>query len=338
MDIKNNVMRDSFYFKLRRFLGMRFIAMKVLVNEYFLLARHMGSTTNLYNNQKKLRARLIMNAHSIEKGLSLKNIRLGYGKAKILLLLKDVTHYYELFKDDDILIFCLSIIDEYIKYNKENEVIDNDIIKAYTDAKAMLKISLDDSVYLRGGSFKTSREKIHCFGKIDYENFIKNRHSIRNFTGNDIDFDLVYKALELAEYTPSACNRQPWGNHVFVDKEKISKVLELQGGANQFKDDLSCVILVTSKYSSFFGYEHHQPYVNGGLYAMNLMLALHSLGLGTTPLNMGVSLKKLKGLEKLCNLEKDEVPILMIGVGEIAEELFIATSGRFSYKEYTKKY
>ena len=40
-------------------------------------------------------------------------------------------------------------------------------------------------------------------------------------------------------------------------------------------------------------YEVHQAYVDGGLYAMNLINALHSLGIGTIPLSVAFGYDKL---------------------------------------------
>lgn len=331
-------MKNKYYSTLRRFVGIRLFILRELYYEYSTLVKQFGTTHDLYENREKLKARIVMNAHSVEKGLSLKNIKLGYGKPKILALIKDLVHYYELFKDKTMVVFGLSIIDSYLEFNKSHNIVDQDIVSAYKKMEGILKENVDQYKNLNGGCFETSREKIHHYGKIDYYNFVRNRHSIRNFTGNPIDVTLVEKALEIAAYTPSACNRQPWGNHIFLDKQKIEQILQFQTGARQFKDDITCVILITSKYSSFFGGEYHQPYVNGGLYAMNLIFALHSLGLGTTPLNLGFSAKKLKGLKNICDIKDNEAPIVLIGVGEIAEKLSIATSSRFNFKEYTKYY
>jgi nitroreductase len=331
-------MKSNIYYRLRRFFGLRYLAIQALFSEYAVIVKHMGSAHNLYEDQDKLKARIIMNAHSIEKGLSLKNIKLGYGKEKIILLMKDLKHYYKLFNDENLVVFCTTIIESYLAHNKKHGVEDIEIHDAYIEMNNVLTKNKADSGHLIGGFFKTSREKIHQNGKIDYYNFVRNRHSIRNFTGNAVNIEVLNKAFEIAEYTPSACNRQPWGNHVFLDKHKIEQILNFQTGARQFKDDITCVILITARYSSFFGSEHHQPYVNGGLYAMNLIFALHSLGLGTTPLNMGFSPKKLKGLKAICDITDDEAPIVLIGVGEIAEELSIATSSRFKFNEYTKYY
>lgn len=332
-------MRNNLYYRLRRYFGLRYIAIKGLYNEYLCIVRHLGSSHDLYKNQDKLKARIIMNAHSIEKGLSLKNIRYGYGKKKIISLLKDIESYYKSFNDKDLAVFVLSIIDTYINFNREQSVEDAEIISYYKllNNKILANyVNADKS--LEGGYFITTKDKINKYGMIDFTNFVKNRHSIRNFTGENIEKNVIERALKIAEHTPSACNRQPWSNYVFIDKNKIEEILTFQTGARQFKDDVTCVILVAAKYSSFFGSEHHQPWVNGGMYAMNLIYALHSLGVGTTPLNMGFSSTKLKQLKSICDITDNEVPVVLIGCGVISDEIQIATSARFKYQEYTKFY
>ena len=43
---------------------------------------------------------------------------------------------------------------------------------------------------------------------LNYENFIKSRHSIRHFGSEAVDVELLREAIQIAQYTPSACNRQ----------------------------------------------------------------------------------------------------------------------------------
>lgn len=96
--------------------------------------------------------------------------------------------------------------------------------------------------------------------------------------------------------------------------------------------------MVTADYNSFFGGEIHQPYVNGGMYAMNLLLSLHSKGLGTVPLNMGFHYDKLKKLKTICDIKDNQVPIMLIGVGIISDEINVAVSKRFDFERYSKFY
>lgn len=84
---------------------------------------------------------------------------------------------------------------------------------------------------------------------------------------------------------------------------------------------------MTANLKAFLSYEIHQAYIDGGLYAMNLINALHSLGLGTIPLSSGFEENKLKRLEEF-GVSENEVPIVIIGFGELPRNFKIAVSNR----------
>lgn len=306
----------------------------LLQKEVLYVFRELGSFFQS-DNKRKHRASLIMQSHIIEKGLSLKDVRPGFGTSKILILISSSKAYFRKYKDPELYYFISSIIDSYIKFNKQHNIENSDIINGYKELLTLQNLDKKYS-YLNGGAKLIYRKDIINDIAINYSNFVKSRHSIRNFTGNKIDPLLVEKALEIAENTPSACNRQPWNVYVFYNETNIQAILDIQTGAKQFKNDISCLILITSSCNYFFSYEYHQPYVNGGLYSMNLLLALHSVGLGTIPLNMGISQDKVSAIFDLCNISSSEVPIMLIGVGEIKDQFYVADSKKFSYKSYTK--
>lgn len=78
------------------------------------------------------------------------------------------------------------------------------------------------------------------------------------------------------------------------------------------------------------------PYVDGGLYAMNLMYALHSEGLGTIPLTCSLMARNYKKLYHDFDIKDNEVPVLLIGVGNLKEKFEVAVSNRYNYDHYVK--
>lgn len=130
----------------------------------------------------------------------------------------------------------------------------------------------------------------------------------------------------MAQRTPSACNRQGWKTHVFQGKKSI-ELVKWQGGCKGFEDELKYSILVTANLKAFLSYEVHQAYVDGGLYAMNLINAIHSLGLGCIPLSCGFNSPKLQQLKDF-NIPENEVPIVLIAFGNLMDEFKIAISTR----------
>ncbi len=141
--------------------------------------------------------------------------------------------------------------------------------------------------------------------------------------------------MRLQKKTPSACNRQPWRIHVFRDKVIKKELLDWQGNRG-FTDNIDTAIVVTCSLNAFFIYELHQAYVDGGLYAMTLMLALHSLGLGTIPLTLGLMSSELNILHEKFGIKEDQIPILIIGVGCLKESFEVAISERKEIKEYVR--
>lgn len=178
----------------------------------------------------------------------------------------------------------------------------------------------------QGGVFPITKSEILNACNKGFESLLTSRHSIRYFSDETIGKDCLENALRLAQKTPSACNRQGWKTHVFQGEKSVD-LIKWQGGANGFENEIRTSILVTANLKAFLYYEIHQAYVDGGLYAMNLMNALHSLGLGTMPLSCGFTYKKLKGLAGF-GIPENEVPIVIIGVGKLLDNFNVAVSKR----------
>ena len=159
----------------------------------------------------------------------------------------------------------------------------------------------------------------------NFEQLLYSRHSFRYFAGIP-DKQLIEKALILAQRTPSACNRQAWKTHVYYGENSIN-IIKWQGGAKGFEDEIQCCIIVTSSLKAFFDYEVHQAYVDGGLYAMNLINALHYTGLATIPLSLAFGHKKLEQLKEF-GIPSHELPILIVGVGVMPQNPKLAISER----------
>ena len=160
----------------------------------------------------------------------------------------------------------------------------------------------------------------------DFDALTASRHSIRYFTPDPVPAAAVDAALAIASRTPSACNRQAWRTHLFTG-DRCHALLRWQGGCRGFETEIGTCILVTADRRAFLYYETHQPYVDGGMYAMNLLNALHFKGLGTIPLSCGFEAEKLPGLRDF-GIPDYEVPVLVIGIGCMEPHFHVAASVR----------
>lgn len=80
--------------------------------------------------------------------------------------------------------------------------------------------------------------------EMDYEQFVKSRHSIRHFNSTPVKIDDLKEAINLARYTPSACNRQGWRTRIIVDRDIIRGILENQNGNRGFGQEIDKLLVI----------------------------------------------------------------------------------------------
>ena len=91
--------------------------------------------------------------------------------------------------------------------------------------------------------------------------------------------------------------------------------------------------LIDAEKLDFISYQgipngYKNSFDSGILYAMNLINTLHYEGLGTIPLSCGFYSTKLKMIQKSFDIPDNEVMVVIIGCGELTEEVKIAASSR----------
>ena len=311
----NSIFRDSFF------------AESILF--WFSLRKHNASVKTTACREK-MEYTLLRENHVIEKGMSMRKPKIGFGQKKVLNLCKKLLKYKKIYSSENpkFLNYPISTIKRYIEYTKATGTVISEIESAW--------MKLSD-----GGHYNEVQSGIELISKDEvtkkfssFADFVKNRHSIRYFSRIAPDPKVIDEALKIAQQTPSACNRQGWKVHVFK-KDDCKKILEWQSGARGFEDEPTIIFLVTANMRAFLHYEPFQAYVDGGMYAMSLIYALHSVGLGTIPLSCGFHHSKLKSLHKLFDIPQNEVPIEIIACGTLEDKFNIAVSKRKPITETT---
>ena len=133
----------------------------------------------------------------------------------------------------------------------------------------------------------------------------------------------------MAQKTPSVCNRQSSKVYLFHNKDDVNKVLSYQNGCASFAKSVQAVYIVTSNLESFISTdERNQCWIDGGLFAMSLLYALHSLGIGSCCLNWCATKKSDDLLHSAAGISKSEVVIMLIACGNYPNDLRVARSVR----------
>lgn len=284
-----------------------------------------NASSNPWKDREKRRYLILREAHTLEKALSLRSPRKGFGAAKAEHLISSLKSYGRDYgTQDGFLGYPCSIIAGYLSYSRTSGVDVSSLESAFREL---------DSVVYKGpaGVMELSSDSIRKAAAGNFSQVMESRHSIRAFTSEKVDRQLIIKALEIAAHTPSACNRQAWKTHVF-EGEKVSELLRWQGGCSGFENEIHTAVLVCADMRGFLYYEPFQQYVDGGMYAMNLVNALHSLGLGTIPLSCGFVHSKLAELRRF-GVPEEESPILIIGAGYLEDTVKVAVSTRKNISE-----
>ena len=192
-------------------------------------------------------------------------------------------------------------------------------------------ISLSDM----GGIYILDKHTTDLRSKDSFDVFSQSRFSVRDFGSERIPLDRIEKALTLAEKTPSACNRQSWKIYIYSDDILRNRMFSLQGGCKGFSEDMQYAILICGDIRGYNINELSQVYVDGGIYAMNLLYALHFESVAAIPLTMAHKQNMIKRIKREMGLPENEMPILLVGVGSYKESYKVAVSQRYDYKVYT---
>lgn len=142
------------------------------------------------------------------------------------------------------------------------------------------------------------------------------RRSVRHFKPDPVPLNLIEQCVNIAQWSPSACNRQPWKVHAYTQKEQIKSMLKLQNGNTGFGHQLQTLLVITSDRTSFFdATERNEPYVDGGLFAMSLLLALQSHGISSCCLNWCVDAQTDKKAHAAGCIAEQEAIIMYLAIG-----------------------
>jgi len=305
------------------------------IKDFKLYRRY--STAFGIKDLKNKEAEFIIQYHRLEKGMLHENMKQAFARESILVL-------HQLMSDDDVI---KSIARSQIKvgfqvmcrYYELQEESGFDISNFYTKSQYEFyknMLAMDYSIEFSG---------ICNWNRIDfYKNtnepfpiFAKSRKSVREFTGEKIRLDIIEKVIELANTSPSVCNRQASNVYLVEEKSKIDRILDIQGGFRGFSKNVSQLLILTNDRKYYYSVgERNQLYIDGGIYLMNLLYALHCYQIGNCPANWGKTAKGEKKIYNVIELSESEKIICLIPIGVIPDKFRTTLSKRRDINENFK--
>lgn len=267
--------------------------------------------------------RLLVAGHIIEKGITMPERRLGFGQGVIRLVISFCDRCIQKYGIDfDQLQLALDDLDEYLKvHKKQNVSLPQDI---ENNIERLVKYKKNQGIECK----EYSKEEF--FRKTDnFLDFAESRHTSRWYNGETVPNDLLKKAVRLAMTAPSACNRQSVRVKIVggVNKDKL---VELQNGNRGFGNTIGQMIVITSNQKAWDYNFRTSAYLDGGIFVMNLLYALHYYKICACTLNAHLTIKKQKKVRQIVNADKSELIIAFIAVGMPTDKMMIAKSTRLS--------
>ncbi len=261
--------------------------------------------------------------HSIEKGLSFDNFRTGFGEQNVRRLMDLLSVYTKGNHPKDSIVF-MSAVSSLNQYVEQHKKVNYDV--------SMLEKELSkyiESVSDLGGVFKLCGSGKNEQG-MNFLELCMNRHSIRTFSADRVKKEAVIEAINLAQNAPSSCNRQPCINRIIQDEKYRKVLISNQYGNRGFGESVNTFVIVTASLEAYDSCtDRNQCYVDGGIYAMNLLYSLHYFGLATCPLSTSLTISQENNIRNAFRIPESECLILIIAVGHYTNEYKVPKSTRY---------
>lgn len=306
-----------------------FLVIKYLLEFFydFYQSIRYNSYSPFESKELRIYYRLIIATHTIEKGLSLSEMKPLFGKSKFKHLRQLVGEYDYTFSSFPLQKLIGALNDYIFKHQKMK--IEDPFLSELESWRDALKLKVTDCP---NGGYKRSEDIVIQSETKRKEaiSFLGSRFSFRNFNNQSIDSHLIHNIVELAQNAPSQCNRQSSKVHCYQNKETIKLLLGLQGGSVGFSHRVSNLFIISSESTAWGGLgQRNQTYVDGALFSQMLMLSLQAFGLVCCPLNLAVPNKKENQIKKMAGIHQRERLIMMIAFGKYNQnELKAARSPR----------
>ena len=142
---------------------------------------------------------------------------------------------------------------------------------------------------------------------------IKQRRSIRQFTGQAIERELLEQILDAARWAPTASNQQRW-RFVVVTSPSVKELIK-KFAPGIFAMPAAFIVICVEKEPGAKPWDDVTYLADCAIAAQNIMLAAHEMGIGSC---VALSYAKV-AIQEILNLPEDVEPLLVVTLGYPAE-------------------
>lgn len=284
-------------------------------SENISLRRKISKALANENKKRKWRVELglLLNVHSLEKGMSLENVRQGFGQEKANSVADNCLSYINAGGNKDSYAFreAMSVLKCYLEFSENAGTDVSKISEKYNLLNQRI-----DYIPTNAGCEKYNFEEIYSKIDTDYSKFLfSSRHSVRSYVNKPISTEIMNEVLELALSAPSACNRQPtkvfWTNNI----QKVNEINKNIPGNKGFEEGIYNWAIVAVDREMFGTTESLQWYVNGGIFLSHFVMALHSYKIGSCIFQIPIASQQGRNLRKIADIPDIFAVVAVVGYG-----------------------
>ncbi|MEI8204753.1 MAG: nitroreductase family protein [Bacteroidota bacterium] len=145
---------------------------------------------------------------------------------------------------------------------------------------------------------------------------ILSRRSIRKYTSEKVSDEQIKNLLKAAMFAPSARNEQPWHFIVINQKPLLEALSRVHPYGKMLKEaPLAILVCADEMLEPATGYW----VLDCAAATQNILLAAHSMGLGTVWLGIYPREDRIKGIRELTKLPEHIHPVSLIAIGHPSE-------------------
>lgn len=263
---------------------------------------------------------MIVEIHRLEKCLTSLDFAPHHAQESFLSLLMNTIEYSDKHGSDPLVQYSFDTLATYLIKNR-----------SFSFSKKNSSSAIE--IFPKSSNNILSSDYLqHSLNANDFYTFFNSRYSVRGFDKNKVlSIDIIKQAIKVSQKTPSVCNRQSWKTFILASDAAKLAALHYQNGSRGFGESSSFILVVATDMRAFAtSTEIFQPYVEGGLFSMSLMLALHANHVSTCPLNWCVAPETDQKFKNEVDIPQYFCIAMLIAVGYSANDVTIAESRRLT--------
>ena len=308
--------------------GVRSILFKKLLNTQYRYDKTFFEENYSHSKktQRKIGYNMLLIVHSLEKGMSNREPRrFGVEKVKQLMALVDDYVSFGDFEDNYEFVCAINILRNYSKFYEQHGWTNE---KEYTSVLDFLR-RFQDTKTIDIGSRLLRKSDFLKDSEIDYRRFLASRHSVREFSDARLSEKDFKQAVKTAILSPSACNRQMCKAYYVKDKGRADELIRMAQGFGGFdKKTINLIVVTFDVNANYMVGERNQGWFNAGLFSMNLVNAMHAMGIGSCFCQFGNNVKDEDKIKELLSIPSSERIAVLIAAGYYCDEMLIPYSPR----------